>query len=142
MEIQTQSVHQTYDQGHRVVLADDNAEFMANVCELIDEEWEVVAAVGDATSALLACFEFRPDLLILDISLGDPNGIELAKLLNARSATPKILFLTIHDEPEIVFAALSTGAAGYMLKARVSSELPLAILALKAGERFVSPGLR
>src|SRR4051794_39704367 len=90
---------------HRVVLADDNAEFMANVCELLDREWDVVAAVGDGLAAIRACGEFRPEFVILDISMGDPNGIEVAKLLREKDTCPKILFLTIHEEVEIVRAA-------------------------------------
>lgn len=126
---------------NRVVLADDNADFLAKVRELLGDEWDVVATVGNGLSAIRACRDFSPDLLILDISMGQPNGLEVAKLLNGRGASPKILFLTTHDEPEIVLAALSTGAAGYVLKSRMISDIPLAMFSLKAGRRFISPGI-
>ncbi len=126
----------------RILLADDNAELLDHLVQLLVRDWDIVAACADGESALRACSQFDPEFLILDISLGDISGIDVARKLGDEGRYPRILFLTVHEEPEFVCAAFAAGAAGYVTKSRMTLDLLPALGALKAGRVFVSPTLQ
>jgi DNA-binding NarL/FixJ family response regulator len=69
------------------------------------------------------------------------NGIEVANELKQDGSTAKIIFLTIHEDPDFVQAALNTGASGYVVKSRIASDLLTAVRDVLAGRKFVSPPL-
>jgi DNA-binding NarL/FixJ family response regulator len=81
----------------------------------------------------------HPDLVVLDITLPGVSGIELARDLTATAAGPKIVFLTVHDDPDYAREALAAGALGYVVKSRLASDLIPALHAALDGRRFVSP---
>ena len=85
--------------------------------------------------------ELQPDLVLLDISLPGLNGLEAAKQISVVSPKSKVVFLTLITDPNVVDAALSTGALGYILKSDLS-RLFDALEAIRHGEKFVSPALR
>ncbi len=80
----------------------------------------------------------NPDLLILDISMPGLNGIDVASRLMAQNRETKIVFLTVHDDPDYLRSALATGALGYIVKARLATDLMPALREALAGRRFVS----
>jgi CheY-like chemotaxis protein len=94
--------------------------------------------VLDGSEAVQKAEELRPDLIVLDIGLPKLNGIEAARRIRQVSPNSKIVFLTTENSPDVAQAALSTGAEGYVHKARAQSDLLPAIDAGLRGEQFVS----
>jgi DNA-binding NarL/FixJ family response regulator len=125
----------------RVLLADDHADFLAAAVRLLGSEYEVVAAVGDGQAVLDEAARLEPDVLVLDISMPVLNGIEAARRLTAAGSGAKVVFLTVHQDPDSVRAALAAGAQGYVVKCRLVSDLPLALRDVLAGRSFVSPSI-
>jgi DNA-binding NarL/FixJ family response regulator len=123
----------------RVLLADDHIEFLRVTVCLLEPEFEVVGTVGDGQTLLDEAARQEPDLLVLDISMPVLNGIEAARRLKAVGSRAKIVFLSIHDDPDYVRAAVAVGAQGYVVKSRLASDLPLAVREALAGRSFVSP---
>ncbi len=126
----------------RILLADDNAELLDHLVQLLARDWDIVAACTDGESALRACKNFNPEFLVVDISMGQVSGIDVARKLSEEGRYPKILFLTVHEEQEFVCAAFAAGGAGYVVKSRMTLDLVPALKALRAGRVFVSPTLQ
>jgi DNA-binding NarL/FixJ family response regulator len=120
--------------------AEDHAA-IATVISTLEAEYQVVCAVGDGQELLDAESECEPDVIVLDISMPTLNGIEAAHQLKQRGSKAKIIFLTVHDEPEFLQVALNSGADGYVTKSRMASDLRPAVREAMAGRRFISPSL-
>jgi DNA-binding NarL/FixJ family response regulator len=125
----------------KVLLADDHPGFPGLVASLLESSFEVVGKVVDGRSLFEAAMELQPDVIITDISMPVLNGLEAADLLRKSGSAAKIIFLSVHSDPDFVQAGLSAGASGYVVKPRVGTELVLAIREALAGKIFVSPGL-
>jgi DNA-binding NarL/FixJ family response regulator len=123
----------------RVLLADDHPDMLEIVTQLLGPSFDVVGAVGDGESLLIAASHLQPDVLILDISMPMLTGIEAAQKLHERGNTARIVFLTVHDDPDFLRASLATGAFGYVTKPRVATDLVPAIREAIAGRIFISP---
>ena len=106
---------------------------LANVPHL-----HVVAEASDGIDAVHTAQELQPDLILLDIGLPQLNGIEAARQIGKVAPRSRIVFVSQNSSPDIVQAALDTGAWGYVLKANVGSELLTAVSAVLRGERFIS----
>lgn len=124
-----------------VLLADDHGEFLATTVRELESHFDVVEAVGDGQSLLTQAARLEPDVVVLDISMPVLNGIEAARKLKAAGSTAKVVFLTMHADPDYVHAALATGALGYVIKSRLATDLLLSIREALAGRRFVSPSI-
>ena len=122
----------------RVVLADDHPALVARVRLLLGKEYEVVAVVENGSQAVDAVHTLNPDVLVIDISMPVLDGLQAARQLQKANCRTKILFLTIHEDHDFVAAALSAGALGYVIKARLSTDLVPAILETMQGHTFVS----
>jgi DNA-binding NarL/FixJ family response regulator len=122
----------------RILLADDHDVMRARVKRHLEREFEVVDAVGNGRALLETAARLKPDVCLLDISMPILNGIETATRLKQSGSTAKIVFLTIHEDPDFVQAALETGALGYVVKRRMVSDLRPAIKEALAGRIFVS----
>lgn len=126
----------------RVLLADDNPAVLQHVSELLADDFDVVATLPDGEEVVLKYIELKPDLLILDISMQKVSGLEAARSLRQQEFNPYIIFLTVHEEPDFVQAAMAWGASGYVVKSHLISDLIPAIEAALAGNLFISPCLR
>jgi DNA-binding NarL/FixJ family response regulator len=127
----------------RILLVDDYEPFR-NFIRLILEvrpEFQVVGEASDGSQAIWKAEKLKPDLILLDIGLPKLNGIEAARQIRQVSPDSDILFLSQNSDADVVQAALSTAARGYVLKARAATELLAAIDAILRGDRFVSPSL-
>jgi DNA-binding NarL/FixJ family response regulator len=122
----------------RILLADDHADFLAIATRLLEAEFEVVESFSNGQSMVDAVAALDPDLLVLDISMAGLNGIDAAVQLKAAGHRAKVVFLTVHEDPDYLRSALATGALGYVVKDRLASDLVLALRAALAGRRFVS----
>ncbi len=119
----------------RVLLADDHEAMLDRVAGLLAAECDVVGTATDGQQALDAAMELKPDVLVLDISMPVMNGIETARRLKEAGAETRIVFLTVHDDPDFAREALETGALGYVIKQRIASDLVAAIKKAHAGRQ-------
>ena len=122
----------------RILLADDHKEMRDRIKRHLELEFDVVAAVENGRTLLEAAARLNPDICLLDISMPVMNGIETAIQLKQSGSKAKVLFLTIHEDPDFLNAALRTGASGYVLKRRIASDLRPAIREVLAGQMFIS----
>ncbi len=124
-----------------VLLADRHHGLRDSVRGLLESEFETVFMVADEASLLEGAGRLSPTVVVLDLSLsaGDMRGL-LARV-GERSPASKVLMLTVHDEPTVADAALAAGADGVVLKRSLATDLLLAVDALRAGKRYLSPGL-
>jgi DNA-binding NarL/FixJ family response regulator len=104
-------------------------------------EWHVVAEATDGPEAIQKAEQLKPDLIVLDIGLPKLNGIQAARRIRQRSPSSKIVFLSQNNDPDVVRAALGTGALGYVQKADAQSELLPAVDAVVRDRQFVSSRL-
>jgi DNA-binding NarL/FixJ family response regulator len=123
----------------RVLLADDNDEFLAVTGRLLEPEYEVVKTVSDGQAVVEEATTLRPDLIVLDITMPVLNGIAAARRIKAAGFAGKMVLLTVHGDPDYVRAAVAAGAQGFVVKSRLASDLLPALREILAGRTFVSP---
>jgi DNA-binding NarL/FixJ family response regulator len=121
-----------------LLLADDNPALLETLIEMLQPSYRVAAALGSGASVLEEVSEFCPDLVILDISLGDLTGFEVARRLRDMACPAKIIFLSVHEDIDFVNAAFDLGACGYVFKSRITTDLTKAIDIVSSGGRFAS----
>jgi DNA-binding NarL/FixJ family response regulator len=121
-----------------LLLADDNPALLATLVEMLQTGYRVVAALPNGTSVLDGVAMRSPDIVILDISLGDLTGFDVARRLKDSGCPAKIIFLTVHEDIDFVSAAFDIGASGYVFKSRVTEDLTKAIDIVFTGGRFAS----
>lgn len=123
----------------RILLADDHPHFPELVESLLGTtSFEVVAIVGNGRGLVDAGLDLKPDVILTDISMPVVNGIEAVEQLRQAGCASKVIFLTVHSDPDFVRACLATGALGYIHKTRVALDLLAAIREALAGHLFVS----
>lgn len=123
----------------RVVLVDDHPAVLRQVMQVLDNEFEVVDALEDGEQLSAAVADLAPDLIVLDITLPGISGIDLALQLRKVGCRAKIVFLTVHADPDYAREAFLVGANAYVIKPRLASDLAKALKAALAGKRFLSP---
>jgi len=122
----------------RVLLADDNAVIIDTVRHLLEPTFSVVGAVTDGALVGREAAALNPDVVILDISMGEHDGITVARELQEVAGHLKLVFLTVHELSEFIRTALSAGGAAYVFKSRLRTDLIPAIHAACSGKVFVS----
>ena len=125
----------------RVLLADDHEAMLDRVTDLLADECDVIGTAIDGLQALDATKNLKPDVLVLDISMPVMNGIETARCLKEVGVKTRIVFLTVHDDPDFAREVLEAGALGYVIKPCIAFDLLTAIKEAHAGRSFVSPSL-
>lgn len=123
----------------RVLLADDHAVLRSGLKLLVNHQpdMEVVAEAGTFGEAVRLGKIARPDVITLDLTMPDGNGLEKVEQVCRECSAAKVLVLTMHDDPAYLRAALSAGASGYVVKKAADTELLDAIRAVHAGRMFV-----
>ena len=124
-----------------VLLADDNPSVIDEAKLVLAEQCNIIAIAANGETALSEAQRLRPDVLVLDISMGKLSGIEVARRLRASGCFCRIVFLTVHDDPEFVQAAMGAGGLAYVVKAFIGTDLIAAIRAVMTGKLFLSPVL-
>jgi DNA-binding NarL/FixJ family response regulator len=124
----------------RVLVVDDFAVWRNYVLGKLRENpyLQVVDFASDGLEAVRKVLELKPDLILLDIGLPGLNGIAAARQIRELAPKSKIIFLTQETSIDIVQAALSSGAEGYVFKTSAESHLLAAVEAVLSGKQFVS----
>lgn len=127
----------------RVLIVDDYELWRQYVHAALhrSSRWQCVGEASTAQQAVECARLFRPDLILLDVGLPGENGIQAARRILVENPAVKILFVSEHQSPELVEAALATGASGYIVKLNAGRELLPAMAAVVDGREFVSASL-
>jgi two-component system response regulator NreC len=129
--------------GIRILIGDDHGLIRAGLSALLRSEpnFEVVGEACDGESALELAYSLRPDILLLDVSMPGPSGIEITRKLSQTLPDTRVLILTIHEDMGLMREAIRAGAAGYIIKRAVDAELMSAIDAVSRGDLYVHPAM-
>lgn len=125
---------------YRIVLADDHCLFREGIKRIIEEipDLEVVGEAGDGLGLLELVKKTQPDMVILDISMPNLQGIEATNKIKSLFPQVKILILTMHKSKEHLYRAMSAGADGYLLKENAYDDLVSAVSDLREGKTYIS----
>jgi DNA-binding NarL/FixJ family response regulator len=127
----------------RVLLADDHDILRDGLRALLNMASDVVVA-GEARSggeAVTEAVRLRPQVVLMDISMPELDGVEACRRLRQQVPEARVLFLTMHESEEYFFRALHAGAAGYIVKRTAAADLLAAVRAVARGESFLSPSV-
>jgi DNA-binding NarL/FixJ family response regulator len=123
----------------RVLLADDHGLLLEAFEKLLEPHCEVVGKVSNGRELLAAAPELEPDVVVLDISMPQLNGLDAGRHLKKMLPDVKLIFLTVHEDPDLAEECMRIGASGYLLKGSAASELFEAIRRAVCGESYVTP---
>jgi DNA-binding NarL/FixJ family response regulator len=123
----------------RVLLADDHTLVLDGFRKLLEDRCDVVGVAEDGRTLLRMAQELQPDIVTLDISMPQLNGVDAARKLKKILPRTKLIFVTMHADPAYVNEAFKAGASGYLLKRSAGSELLQAIQSVMGGQCYVTP---
>ncbi|MBW1723115.1 MAG: response regulator transcription factor, partial [Deltaproteobacteria bacterium] len=128
---------------YRIIIAEDHTILREGLRALLSSKpsFEIVAEAEDGRDAIRSVVEHRPDLILMDLSMPNMNGLEAIREIKKQNPDTKIIVLTVHKAEEYILAALQAGADGYVLKDATHAELEMAIMNVLQGKRFLSPGI-
>jgi DNA-binding NarL/FixJ family response regulator len=131
------------DKPLRILMADDHPIVLAGLKALVqgDPGLQIVGAARDGRSALRLASSLRPDVVVLDLSLPEMNGAEVAQAMLAEHPECRILVLTVHEDRATIRQLLDLGVAGYLVKRSASDDLIRAIHAVAAGGTWLDPAI-
>ncbi|MEU7895349.1 response regulator transcription factor [Nonomuraea sp. NPDC049152] len=127
----------------RILLADDQALVRTGFRMILEnaEDMQVVGEAGDGAEAAAIALELQPDIVLMDVRMPEVDGVEATRRICARddAGRTRVLILTTFDLDEYVYAALQTGASGFLLKDTLASDLLSAIRMVARGDPVVAP---
>lgn len=128
----------------RIVIADDHAIVRRGLQQIVASSrpgWSVVAEAGNVDELLLALRHDQPDVLVLDVSLGDRSGMDALAQVRSEFRRLPVLMLSMHPEGEYAVRSLRAGANGYMQKDSSPDEILEAIQKVASGGRYITPAV-
>jgi len=125
----------------RVLLVDDHTLVRAGIRTLIEsiDGAQIVAEADNGRAAIVLARKHKPDVVVMDISMKELNGIDATAQIVAELPDVRVLILSMHSSEEFIRRAVRAGASGYVVKESVPMELELALGALMRGEAYFSP---
>lgn len=123
----------------RILIADDHILVLEGLSSLLAQECEIVGTAKDGRELVEKAHQLKPDVIVLDISMPELNGIEACRQLQASGCTAKVIFVTQQLDSEYVRAAFDAGAMAYVAKQSASSELLEAVRLVLSGRYYVTP---
>src|SRR6266516_2819380 len=127
----------------RVLLADDHDILRQGLKMLLSmqQEMQVVGEARTGREAVTMTLDLSPDVVVMDISMPDMDGLEACQLIRSQQSATQVLMLTMHESEEYFLHSLRMGAAGYLVKKAAPSDLQMAINSIAQGGAFLYPGL-
>jgi DNA-binding NarL/FixJ family response regulator len=127
----------------RLVIAEDHTILREGLRSLLssDPNFEIVGEAGDGHSAIKCVEKFKPDLILMDLSMPRMTGLDAISEIKKRFKGTKILVLTVHKTEEYILATLKAGADGYVLKDATHTELMMAVKNVLGDKHYISPGI-
>lgn len=125
----------------KILIADDHQIVREGLISLINKQqnMEIIGEAEDGRNAVKLVKELKPDVVVMDISMPDLNGIEATKQILAENPDVKIIGLSIHSDRRFITRMLTAGAKGYLLKDCAFDELALAINSVQQDKFYLSP---
>lgn len=125
----------------KIVVADDHTLIRAGLKTLIqsDPSLHIVGEASGGQEAISLVEELQPDVLVLDLSMPDIDGVSVTRLVHTKYPQIRILILTVHEDEALLREAIKSGASGYILKHAAEKELNEAINRILAGEMYIDP---
>ncbi len=123
----------------RVLLADDHRMLREAFARLLEPTCDIVGTVPDGRALLAAAVDLSPDVVVVDISMPQLNGLDAARILRKEMPDVKVIFLTVNEDPDLAAEAFRVGASGYLLKNSAGSELVQAVDEAFQGRSYVTP---
>ncbi|HEX9495667.1 MAG TPA: response regulator transcription factor [Candidatus Limnocylindria bacterium] len=127
----------------RIIIADDHDLVRSGLRAILETEpgFSIVAEAGDGHDALAKAQELLPDIVLMDIKMGDWDGVTATRRIRNSVPSTRVIVLTNHDEDELVFASIRAGASGYLLKEVSASHLANAIRTVADGFSLIYPSV-
>lgn len=124
-----------------ILLADDHAMFRAGIKALLESEprFEVVGEACSGDEAVDQVRALKPDIVVMDLSMPDSNGLEATRRIAALELNTKVLVLTVHAEEEYLVPVVEAGASGYLTKTSADTDLIEALKVVARGEVYLPP---
>lgn len=131
------------DDKIKIMIVEDHTIVREGIRELLarNPSFEVVGEAEDGMEAIKLAPKVMPDIILMDISMPNLDGLSATKEIKKRYPNFKVLILTIHDSEEYIYQILKYGADGYVLKEAAYDELVSAIEAVMRGKKFLSPSI-
>jgi DNA-binding NarL/FixJ family response regulator len=126
-----------------LLLIDDHSLIRAGVRALVSDipGYSVIGEACDGAQLRELAIQLTPDIILLDISMKEVDGLDALEDLHSFMPDSKVLILSMHTDPALIMRALEAGAHGYLLKDATATELEQALHALSTGERYLSPAI-
>lgn len=123
----------------RVLLADDHELLLGAFEKLLMPDCEIVGQVTDGRALVEAAARLKPDVIVLDISMPQLNGLDAGRKIKQGHRDVKLVFLTMNEDSDLAAEAFRAGASAYLLKRSAASELSTAIREVMQGRSYVTP---
>jgi len=127
----------------KIVLADDHPLLRKALKDLLEKEtdFEIIGEAGDGEEAVRLATQIMPDVVIMDISMPNLDGLQATQQIKASCPNVAVLVLTVHTDDECILEILKAGAAGYLVKSAFGEQVVQAVRAVAAGEMILSPSI-
>ena len=127
----------------RLLLAEDHAVVRSGLRSFLEQQvgLRVIAEASTGLQAVERALEFRPDIVLMDITMPDMDGLEATRLIKLQLPDVHVLALTVHDDKHYFMAMLAAGASGYLTKQSAADELVAAIRSVHQGNVYLQPAL-
>ena len=123
----------------RLLLADDHPLFLEGVRRLLESKYDVVGTVADGKALVAAAQNLRPDIIVVDISMPEMNGLAAAQIIRKTVPSAKFIVLSVHSDQAYAREAFRGGRRGYVSKRAAGAELLTAIKQVLEGRTYVTP---
>jgi len=121
-----------------LLIADDNPAMMDTLVDMVQADFSIVGTLSSGGAILKEASSLHPDIILMDVSLGDMSGFAVAERLLKNGCEARIVFVSVHESVSFVQAAHRMGASGYVFKSQLGRDLLNTLYTVSSGEQFVS----